>query len=185
MSFYSIYKKSAVTNGLAIASVLSPSLAIDPGVYNDGLISVLDEKLSSTALLGWRWLLGDDASALAVSGIGDIIFWSPKHGAAYFLEVQRGSSTFIDKNIDYVFDQFLTIDGVCNEVLHQKLFTSLKNRIGSLQYGQCFIAEPWQMLGGAGTEASYTTGELAVYLSLVGQAVKRNLDKARNSRPTT
>jgi hypothetical protein len=182
MSFHTIYKKSSEAEGVAVAKVLSPNLSIEPGVYSGGLLSILDEELAKTILLDWRWLLGQDAAALAVSALGELVFWSPKHGSVYFLEVQRGSSTFIDKKIDYVFDQFLTKEGVRDGVLHQKLVASLQNRLGLLQYGQCFIAEPWQMLGGSGSEASYVQGDLAVYLSLVGQTVKKDMDKRRAAR---
>ncbi|RBJ77214.1 hypothetical protein C3L29_031150, partial [Pseudomonas sp. MWU12-2534b] len=101
-----------------------------------------------------------------------MIFWSPKSGAVYFLAVQQGASTFIGNDISIVFNSFLVIDGIRDRVLHEKLIASLGGRLGKIKASECYIAEPWQMLGGSGDESTYTKGDLVVYHHLVAQAIK-------------
>ena len=103
----------------------------------------------------------------------------------YFLESQRGQSTFIDKDIGYVFETFLTEKGVQEGVLHDGLVRSLVARLGALHYGECYIAQPWERLGGSGAIETYGRGSLAVYLSLTGQSVRQEFEGARRARRPT
>lgn len=146
---------------------------LQPGVYQSGLLTLLDEKLGEEVLRHWRWLIGSDATALAVTAFGDIFFWSDRFSSVYFLEVQRGHSTFVDKEIDYLFNEFLPQAGVKDKVLAESKLERLVGRLGELCYGECYLAEPWQMLGGSGSEESFVKGKVNVYASLVGQALER------------
>ncbi|GAB7545575.1 T6SS immunity protein Tdi1 domain-containing protein [Cupriavidus sp. 8B] len=154
---------------------------ICPGTYNQGIISVLDESLSDAALESWRWLLGQDAVALMATSIGDLFFWSEKNGAIYFLDVQRGQSTFVDRDIIFVLNRFLSQNEIQDRVLRRDLFNSLSAQLGKLMYEECFIAEPWLRHGGSGDVSTYAKGSLVVYLNLVGQAVEHSmrLERAR------
>lgn len=147
--------------------------ASSSGTYEGGLFSVLDEALSSSVLHAWRWLLGQDAVALVASAFGDLFFWSEKHGSVYFLEVQRGKSTFVDKDVGYLFNRFLTRNEILDRVLYRELFKSLSGRLGKPKYRECYFAVPWQRLGGSGEISTYTKGELDVYANLVGQSVQQ------------
>lgn len=177
MSFMSAFKVKEACNR-ELDPIIS-ELGIAAGIYNDGLLSVLDRESSDAALTGWRWLLGQDAIALAVTSVGDLFFWSGSQKAVYFLEVQRGSSTFVDKEIRYLFDEFLVKTEVQKSVLHCELCLALNLRLGALSYGECYIAEPWLMSGGTGHESTYQRGQLDVYLSLAGHAVHQVMNKAR------
>jgi len=143
------------------------------GTFEGGLFSVLDEPLSSAVLDGWRWLLGRDAIALVASAFGDLFFWSEKHGSIYFLEVQRGTSTFVGKDMAHLFDRFLTRAEILDRVLHRERFKSVVSRLGKPKYRECYIAVPWARVGGSGEISTYTKGDLAVYASLVGQSVQQ------------
>ena len=179
MSFSENYHASESINTPS-PSVLQ-QLDIAPGVYNDGLLTVLDAELANAALIDWRWLLGEDAVALAATTFGDLFFWSNKHGAVYFLEAQKGQSTFIDREVNYLFDVFLVNEGVRKELLRQNELSSLAARLKTLSYGECYIANPWTMLGGTGDLKTYEVGQLDVYLSLVGHAVQENMNNARKT----
>jgi hypothetical protein len=150
------------------------------GTFEDGLFSMLDESLSNSVLSSWRWLLGQDAVALVASALGDLFFWSEKHKAVYFLEVQRGKSTFVDKDVGFFLNHFLVRDGVLESVLNRDLFKSLTGHLGKLKYGECYIAEPWLRLGGSGDVNTYEKGDLAVYAVLVGQAVEQAMRLERS-----
>lgn len=155
----------------------SPKLITDhkvqSGTFNDGLFTVLDESLSHSVLKSWRWLLGGDAVALVATSLGDLFFWSEKYSAVYFLEVQYGKSTFVDSEIGFFLNEFLTNVDIQESVFRRSFLSSLGSKLGQLEYGQCYIAEPWMRHGGTGEIDSYTKGDLGVYTNLVGQAVEQ------------
>ncbi|MHA7685502.1 T6SS immunity protein Tdi1 domain-containing protein [Cupriavidus sp. PET2-C1] len=161
--------------------ISEPRNGIPSGVYNGGLITVLDADLGRQAIAPWQWLLGEDAAALASTWGGDLIFWSERYSGVFMLDAQRGSSTFVDRDVTYLFDVFLSNPDVRQQVLQNDAMKLLSTRIGTLAYGECFIAEPWPRLGGHGTLDTYVRGDLTVYLSLVGQAVHGQFESLRSS----
>ena len=64
-------------------------------------------------------------------------------------------------------------------VLRRKPCLALSSRLGTLSYGECYIAEPWIMSGGSGHESTYQRDQLDVYLNLVGRAVHQVMFEAR------
>jgi hypothetical protein len=180
MSFMNVYKRTEI-NGGVLSPVLS-KLDIESGVYNEGLITIFDAATSEIAMSSWRWLLGTDAIAFAANAFGDIFFWSESQGAVYFLESQFGRSTFIDKDIDFVMNSFLIEKGIQENVLHSDLFILVKSRVEALSYGECYIAEPWIMLGGSGKVETYSRGNIVVYLSLIGQAVHQLMENKKKAK---
>jgi len=175
MSFTDRYKISEAHD---IASLdITERLGITPGSYDNGLISILDKRLSEAVLKSWRWLLGQDAIALAATATGDIFFWSQGQTSIYLLEAQLGQSTFVDKEADYFFNTFLVNSDIEEKVLKKPQFELLNARLGNLTYGDCYIAEPWKMLGGSENIDSFSTGALDVYLSLTGQTIHQIMVK--------
>lgn len=164
----------------APAPDLVSSLGISPGTYSSGAITVVDKVLSSALLKSWRWLLGGDAVGLAATAVGDLFFWSEKHRAVFYLETQRGQSTFVDSSSEFFFNEFIVQNGVQESVLRTDFLEALRNKHGKLKYGECYIAEPWLRSGGSGDIATYAKGDLAVYLSLVGQAVEHSMKLERS-----
>ncbi len=160
-----------------LSSLPPPKLIADHGIaagsFEKGLVFVVDRDLGETILSAWRWLLGPDATLLVATALGDLFFWSDKYGAIYFLEVQYGKSTFVDKDVGFFLNEFVTKKEILDRVFHRELFSTLTARLGSPQYGECYIALPWLRHGGTGEVGTYAKGELAAYVSLVGQAVQR------------
>ena len=157
-------------------------LGIAPGVYDGGLLTVFGRTRSHPALMPWRWLLRDEPSALAATALGDLFFWSERqHPGVWFLEVQRGRSTIVGKTASYLFEEFLTQQAVREKVLRAQFVKILCARLGELTYDQCYIAQPWQAIGGSGAAETYTIGDREVYWSLVGQMVKQMFDDSRQS----
>lgn len=163
----------------SVPEVLS-GFGVSPGTYCDGAITVLDRFLSGAVLESWQWLLGQDAVALVATSTGDLFFWSERHHAVYFLEVQRGRSTFVDKDLNFFLDNFLTQDGIQKPVLHRDMHEIIKEQNGVLAYGECYVAEPWVRSGGSGDASTYAKGNLAVYLSLVGQSIEHSMRLERS-----
>jgi hypothetical protein len=123
-------------------------------------------------------LIGTDVVALAITWSGELFFWSTKHEAVFFLDVQRGRSTFIDRSLRYFFDDFLTADEVRAKVLRSGEFSGVRGLAGELDYGQCYIQEPWARHGG-GPNAGYEKGDIHVYFCLVSREVEIDLKSQR------
>lgn len=176
-SFERIYVQTDAVPGDSIASKFAQTISAPAGVYESGLISILDEGLGAVILKDWRWYLGGDAIGLASTWQGNIFFWSPKYEASFYLDTQRGKTTFVDKSVDGLFNAFLIKDGVKKDVLFECIFSSIKARLGALKYCECYIEKPWQMLGGSGESDSFGKGDVEVYVSLTGQTIQQFMPK--------
>jgi|SRR3990172_4677931 len=141
-----------------------------PGMYNDGLLAVLDESTSRNLLGAWRWLVGPDCTALMTTGFGDVYYWDETKGTIYFLNVQYAVTDFVDRSIAWVLDHFFAIPDIREAVFRANLFEDLVKRQRPLIYHECFILTPWQMLGGDEAVDEFEIGKCSVYLELVGQA---------------
>jgi hypothetical protein len=76
------------------------ALRIAPGVYDEGLVTVLDTQLSASIADAWSWLLGLDAVPIVATLTGDFFFWSGSQGATFFMEADFGKSTYVDREIN-------------------------------------------------------------------------------------
>jgi hypothetical protein len=170
--FEQTYTQTGSVSVAAAASKLSPEVSAPAGVYNSGLITVLDDELGRKLLDDWQWLLVD-AVGWASTWQGNIFFWSPKHGASFYLDTQQGKTTFVETSVDGLFNTFLTKEGIRKEVLLEELFGNIHAREGDLEYCECYIAQPLQMLGGSGELDTFGKGDMEVYVSLTGQTIKK------------
>lgn len=182
MTFSSTFTRTAAINGVSVVDELSQKPIAAPGVYDAGLLCVMEPDLSQRIGSKWAWLLRPDVRPLAYTAFGDIVFWSASQGACYFIEVQRGQSTFIDRSVEHTFDEFLGIAGVQQNVLRKASAEAVSARIGEAKYGTCFIAEPWESLGGSGAIETYRAGDFEVFSGLVADAVKGAFDARRAPR---
>lgn len=172
INFENYYDQTEFVSSFSLAGVLSSEVSAPAGVYNAGLISILDEELGRKVLNDWQWYL-EDAVALAATWQGNFFIWSPKRSAVFYFDTQRRKATFVDKSIDRFINEFLTKSEVRKEVLMEAFFEEIRIGLGGLNYCECFIAKPWQMLGGSGKVETYGTGDLEVYSSLTGQTIRQ------------
>ena len=149
------------------------------GVYNGGLLTIFEESLGAEASRSWQWLLGEDARVLASTAFGDLFFWSGRMDAIYFLDAERGTTTFVDRKVDYVFNEFLGVPEIKDQVLRRTKATLVIEKCGALAYGQCYVGVPLPSWGGSGDASTYQPYMLVVYLSLVAQEARRRLDARR------
>lgn len=146
----------------------SPSV----GMYNRGLLAVVDSESSTAILEPWSWLVGEECAALATTGFGDVFFWQPSEKLIKFLDVQRGTTEFIDADIDWFLDEFLTNQDILENVLKKSQLESLVQRYRPLEYHEAFILQPWLRLGGVDMVENYVIGQCSVYLDLVCQSLR-------------
>jgi len=149
-----------------ISEKLSPLPQV--GTYGNGILTILDVATSKTLLQSWGEILGSGLVPLATTGFGDVFAWDAAKGVC-FLEVQRADSEPIGPDLQRFLRDFLGNPKIAEAVLKESKFQQLVQLKGALQYGQCFILEPWQMLGGVDKLENYSIGQSAVFIDLVGQ----------------
>ena len=179
MPFTVTFKLTTPSEGMSMVTTLLPAVELSPGIYDEGLLTVLDSELAMNLAREWQWLIQDDARPIAATGFGDFFFFSEKHQAAYFIQVQKGKCTFVDRSIDVFFNDFLCIEGVRKEVLSQERMSAVAAHAGALEYGQCYIAKPWECIGGSGKVDTFGKGDLHVYANLMSQTLKQWMDAAK------
>jgi hypothetical protein len=149
-------------------------LSVLAGSYDDGLLTLIDKNMASELLDEWQWLVPYDALPFAATAFGDIFIFSSTRGVQ-FLECQSAHLEFVDADPAWVLDEFIAQSSIVERVLRQPMFEALVNTKRRLHYGETFILKPWEMLGGQRLVSSYEIGELATYLSLVGQTAGQAL----------
>ena len=174
MIFYDYFRMTRSSAGEACDMLAD--MGLQHGVYNEGLLLIPDRSTSMQILAGWQPLLGD-ATVLASTAFGDIFFWSPQFEAVFFLEVQRGQSTFVARSLDFLFNDFLLKVEIREDVLKESTAIKLVTALGALDVNESFIAEPWPRRGGDGSIGSYTRGSLIVYSNLVATDVLNSMQQ--------
>ncbi len=146
-------------------ATVDPGCHCQVGSYYDGLLCILSNEQGSRLLRQWTWL-GIDATALAHTAFGDVLFWQPNHGV-YFLETQRNHVEFIDTELSWVITDFLKQPQILEQVLRQSYLNRLVAVHRRLNFGEVFILQPWAMLGGVDQQQNYMIGDCGMYLDLV------------------
>ena len=143
-------------------------LSLAAGMYDHGLIALVDDRSARTLLSRWEWLKRP-LVVLAATGFGDVFAWDESANEIYFLNVQHATLEFVDDEVEWFLDEFLENDGIVEKVLKRAQFERLQRRLRPLSYHDAFLLQPWLMLGGADRDENYMIGACSVYLDLVGQ----------------
>ena len=143
MKFLESYRLSSPEPKLSAIASLKGDENIMTGVYENGLLVFCDvENRLNFSFEHWSQLIIPDDILLCYTGFGDFFFWSIAEKAIYFVEVQRGTKEFIDDDIDWFLNDFLTNEDIRSDVLKDDKFTEIVERNSPLSYGECFILEP-------------------------------------------
>jgi hypothetical protein len=149
-----------------------------PGVYGNGVLTIVERNASKRLLTEWSWLLPSGSAAVATTGFGDV-FYVDENQDVYFLEVQIAHVEFIDSDPLWVINEFMRKPSVSENVLRAPQLASQVASQRQLGYGECFILRPWELLGGDQNAGPYDIGKVDVYLSLVGQTIWQVLSSKR------
>lgn len=137
------------------------------GVYESGLLTVLDEASGAHFLRSWAWLLGQGCIALLTTGFGDVFYWGNQE--INWLNVQRGTVEPVDPDVHWFLDEFLSDEGVITSALRRSQLQDIVLLQRPLRYLEAFILRPWLIMGGVDEPAHYEIGHCGVYVDLVGQ----------------
>ncbi len=171
MKFIESYNLSSPISVLSTVASLKSDENIISGVYENGLIFICDieNNLGFNAKY-WSQFISDGDILLCYTGFGDFFYWSITEKTINFVEVQRGTKEFIDDDISWFLNDFLTNVDIKNDVLKENKFIEIVDQNSPLNYGECFVLEPWEMLGGKDVIKNYKKANFSIYIDLVGQA---------------
>ena len=146
-----------------------------PGVYNDGLITLLAK--GDCANIFAHWPLHESVESvtpLITTGFGDVIFRDPVYGQLHYLELRRTRSGRLGDSVAWLFDEFLTDPMIVNEGLRADLFSDAVQLMRPLHYGECFTAGPVPWIFDSDNPLSYRIGSVSIYVDMVGQTAFGN-----------
>ena len=151
IDFYKEYKISEkIVKESTINHISKGKIPIETGIYNKGLISILDIDVSVNIMKNWEWRFDKHFIPIIATAFGDLFMYSPRSENCYFFQTQYNTLDLITDSID--------------ELLNKAL---LDNEIKS------YILKPWIMLGGKDIIENYSIGSLSVYLDLVSQSLEK------------
>ena len=167
--FNTIYQRTDASE-LQVESMLQKlGFNIPVGVYNNGLLMVLDIQNSKEIMADWDWLFKERCIALITTGIGNVFLLKESTGEIFHMDVQSGKPEFIDLEVDWFINEFLVKPQIIESVIWRERIEKLISYNRPLKYHEAFILEPWIILGGQEKIENYKIGACDVYLSLVGQ----------------
>lgn len=165
MTFSDVYKLEE--SGEVGFHSLMPEIEI--GLYNNGLITVIDDP---NVLDPWERGIGKNCHILCFTALGDVFYYDNDKASVYFLSSQIAEYTFVDQETTWFYNVFLTKDGVMDRVLgRQRLKQALSYPKPPLEFGQCYIATPYECLGGTGDIETLIPGTFSIYIDLVAQTL--------------
>ena len=167
--FLDKYELTEQVSGKSVIEALGGA-AVAPGSYGGGVFSLCNREFSASIDLGsWSWLIDPGAIVFAYTGFGDFFTWNSESQVVDFINVQYGTKTTPGISFDVFLSDFLVADSIRSSVLRVDRFLEVQGVVGDLNYGSCFILQPWLMLGGSDKLENYVVGQFAVYIELVAQ----------------
>lgn len=165
MRFSDIYRLDE-SGGVGFHSLM-PNIKI--GLYNKGLVTVIDDP---NVLKLWEREIGQNCHILCFTALGDVFYYDKDKTAVYFLSTQIAEFVFVDQEIQWFSNEFLTKDGVMDKILGlSRLEKALAYPKPQLKFGQCYIATPYECLGGTGDVDTFIPGAFNIYIDLVAQTL--------------
>jgi hypothetical protein len=143
---------------------------LEAGVYENGLLVLLGNEPAWDYLGSWP-ILAEKRELLPVAytGLGDVFLVNEAAGDVFMLNVQDQTLPKAALHCKMLLDSILVRPRILDELLRRDRVNELVGRLGSLEYLQCFILEPWLMAGGDDVVENYVKGDVRTYVNLVGQ----------------
>lgn len=173
MYFYSEYVLSEKSlKESTINYITKGQIPIETGIYNNGLISVLDIDITVGAMKSWEWRFQKHFIPIISTAFGDLFMYSPRSENCYFFQPQYNTLELITDNMNELLNSALVNSGIKENVLLESKLNEVSKRIGFLKYTETYILKPWILLGGNDSIENYSVGDLTIYLDLVSKAQK-------------
>jgi hypothetical protein len=121
------------------------------------------------------WLGGNqDFIAFGRTAFADLFLWNQINEKVYILNSQYGKLIEQGNNIRLFFNFTLSNKDFLVEALDKDIFEKVIEKLGDLQYDECYGYEPILALGGSGESETLNKVKILPYLSILSQIVKIN-----------
>lgn len=167
---YKISEK--ITKESTISYITKGKISITTGIYNNGLISILDTDITANIIKNWGWKFQKNFIPIISTAFGDLFMYNTISGECYFYQIQYDTFDLITDSLDELLNNALIDNGIITHVLFKDKFSDVFITIGHLKYGETYILKPWLMLGGKDVVENYSIGSLTTYLELVSKSLE-------------
>lgn len=128
-------------------------------VSPDSLGDLLDDWLEEPA----------KAAVFARTAFGELFLW--QEGAAWYLNVQKGSVTKVVSSMELFFNGFLLDSNIEKKVFRRPLFGKALKKLGALADDEVYAFTPALALGGSQDADSLKKAKLREYLGVLSELV--------------
>lgn len=155
------------------------------GIYENGFIQLVNPDDYDFVFKYIDKLL-EPSIVFAITAMGDLLIWegnknwtiAPNEGnRVKQIDVRKCKSRVIGE-IDFVFDILLGDDyGISGKnFFDSKPYLDIKDKLPTLEYGQCYGYVPALVLGGKVSNKNLQVVDAKTYINIIGQAVGKIID---------
>lgn len=155
------------------------------GIYENGFIQLVNPDDYDFVFKYIDKLL-EPSIVFAITAMGDLLIWegnknwtiAPNEGnRVKQIDVRKCKSRVIGE-IDFVFDILLGDDyGISGKnFFDSKPYLDIKDKLPTLEYGQCYGYVPALVLGGKVSNKNLQVVDAKTYIDIIGQAVGKIID---------
>ena len=155
------------------------------GIYENGFIQLVNPDDYDFVFKYIDKLL-EPSIVFAITAMGDLLIWegnknwtiAPNEGnRVKQIDVRKCKSRVIG-GIDFVFDILLGDDyGISGKnFFDSKPYLDIKDKLPTLEYGQCYGYVPALVLGGKVSNKNLQVVDAKTYIDIIGQAVGKIID---------
>lgn len=116
----------------------SPWSDVKAGLYNDGLVTIVDKNFDKKFMESWEWLIGSRYLLIAVFWDGSFVYVCSQEKTFYIVLVDEYKKYPMGNSLVSVFDKNIANDRFIKEILRPDLFEKYKRDVGLLEYGEMY-----------------------------------------------
>lgn len=111
------------------------------GMYNEGLVTVVDEKFDDSFMASWSWLVGDRALLIGALSWGDFFYACSREKKFFIVLADQQKRFALGNSMSAVFDKNIASSEFEEQIVRPTEFNKAVNEAGQLEYGQCYAVD--------------------------------------------
>lgn len=143
------------------------------GIYMDGYLKLINPDFYQPILNEGYVDESNKEIVFAVTGLGDFIVWTGS--AIRLVDFRHGKYSIIESGDDmfWFFDMDLTEDGYMLDHFKNKNYLPAKDRLGPLEFDECFGYVPLLGIGGPEKAENLQKVKIREHISIIAQMLGR------------
>lgn len=120
---------------------IAPWNQLEPGLYNRGIVTVVDESYDDSFLKSWSWLIGDNYLLVGFTCWGDFFYADMDQGEFFIVLSSQQKKYPMGNSFSAVFDMNFSNSKFIEQILLPSLFEEFYIEVGSLKYGEVYYID--------------------------------------------